>query len=145
MTDTIIRKSIYLNASKEQVWGYLTDPDKLAIWFHKPKTPLKGGENYVMYGTESGDKLMWGKVLKSNPFDALEYTFTIAPMGDATSTVKWALEDVAGGTRLSLEHIGLPQGAEAFGLTLALDKGWDDHITRMRTDVHENSSTQDCA
>jgi len=28
---------------------------------------------------------------------------------------------------------------------LALDKGWDDHIARMRTDIHENSSTQECA
>ncbi|MEE9375836.1 MAG: SRPBCC domain-containing protein [Rhizobiaceae bacterium] len=143
MTDTILRKSIYLNASKEQVWEYLTDPDKLAIWFHKPKAPLKGGEDYAMYGAESGDKLMWGEVLKSNPFDELEYTFTIAPMGGATSTVNWKLEDVAGGTRLSLEHTGLPQGAEAFGLTLALDKGWDDHIGRMRESLSASIKT-DC-
>ncbi len=57
-------------------------------------------------------------------------------MGDAVSTVKWSLEDVPGGTRLSLEHSGLPEGAEAFGLTLALDKGWDDHIARMRASLH---------
>lgn len=139
MTDPVIRKSIYLKASKQQVWAYLTDPDKLAIWFHKPETTLAEGEDYAMCGTESGDKLMWGTVLKSEPFDALEYTFIIAPMGDATSTVKWSLQDVAGGTRLSLEHTGLPQGAEAFGLTLALDKGWDDHIGRMRTDLHGDS------
>lgn len=145
MTDTILRKSIYLNASKEQVWAYLTDPDKLAIWFHKPKTPLAGGDDYAMYGADSGDKLMWGKVLKSDPYDELEYTFTIAPMGDATSTVNWKLEDVAGGTRLSLEHSGLPQGAEAFGLTLALDKGWDDHIGRMRSSLHGEDIDADCA
>ncbi len=136
MTDAILRKSIYLKATKEQVWAYLTDPDKLAIWFHRPKTPLIDGEDYAMYGTDSGDKLMWGKVLKSNPFDALDYTFTIGPMGDAVSTVKWTLQDVAGGTRLSLEHSGLPQGAEAFGLILALDKGWEDHMARMRKDLH---------
>lgn len=145
MTDTVIRKSIYLNASKAQVWAYLTDPDKLAIWFHKPETTLTEGEDYAMCGAESGEALMWGKVLKSTPFDALEYTFTIKPMGDTTSTVKWTLEDVAGGTRLSLEHVGLPQGADAFGLTLALDKGWDDHISRMRADIHkESSATEDC-
>jgi len=57
-------------------------------------------------------------------------------MGDATSTVLWTLTEVAGGTRLSLEHSGLPQGEDAFGLTLALDKGWDDHIARMRGDIH---------
>jgi uncharacterized protein YndB with AHSA1/START domain len=136
MTDTTLNKSIYLKASKATVWDYLTDPDKLAIWFHKPKETLAHGADYEMFGVTSGDKLMWGKVNEARPHDYLEYTFTIAPMGDATSTVKWTLEEVAGGTRLSLSHEGLPQGEEAFGLTLALDKGWDDHLGRMRADAH---------
>ncbi len=135
MTDTVLRKSIYLKATPEQVWAYLTDPDKLAIWFHKPETELVKGD-YEMFGVESGDKLMWGKVLVSEPHSRLEYTFTIAPMGEAVSTVKWRLDEVPGGTNLSLHHEGLPQGAEAFGLTLALDKGWDDHLGRMRGSVH---------
>ncbi len=137
MTNTL-NKSIYLKASKQQVWAYLTDPDKLAIWFHKPDAPLTEGD-YAMYGVESGDKLMWGEVIQAQPFDRLEYTFTIGPMAGATSTVVWTLDDVPGGTRLSLEHSGLPQGEDAFGLTLALDKGWDDHIARMRNDVHSDS------
>lgn len=135
MTDTILQKSIYLKATPAQVWAYLTDPAKLAIWFHKPDSALVEGD-YEMFGVESGDKLMWGKVLVTEPYSRLEYTFTIAPMGDQTSTVKWSLEEVAGGTKLSLRHEGLPQGAEAFGLTLALDKGWDDHLTRMRASAH---------
>lgn len=135
MTNTTLEKSIYLKATPQQVWAYLTEPDKLAIWFHKPQTALVEGA-YEMFGAESGDRLMWGTVLVADPFKRLEYTFTIAPMGDATSTVKWALNEVAGGTKLSLRHEGLPQGAEAFGLTLALDKGWDDHLARMRADAH---------
>ena len=138
MTDTILRKSIYLRATKAQVWVYLTEPEKLAIWFHKPKTPLAEGEEYSMFGTESGNCLMWGKVKEMRPHDYLEYTFTIAPMGDATSTVKWLLDEVPGGTRLSLEHSGLPEGEEAFGLMLALDKGWEDHMARMRASLHED-------
>lgn len=135
MTDTALEKSIYLKATPAQVWAYLTDPDKLALWFHKPQQALVEGD-YEMFGTESGDKLMWGKVLVAEPFKRLEYTFTITPMGDKTSTVKWALEDVPGGTKLMLRHEGLPQGADAFGLTLALDKGWDDHLARMRASAH---------
>lgn len=134
MTNTL-NKTIYLKAEKAQVWTYLTDPDKLAIWFHKPAAPLSQGEDYAMHGVQSGDKLMWGKVIRAQPYDLLEYTFTIGPMGDATSTVVWTLEAVPGGTRLSLEHSGLPQGEDAFGLTLALDKGWDDHMSRMRADI----------
>jgi len=138
MTDNTLRKSIYLKATKEQVWAYLTDPDKLAIWFHKPKDVLADGAEYEMFGTTSGDKLMWGTVNQATPFDYLEYTFTITPMGDATSTVKWTLEDADHGTRLQLEHVGLPQSQEAFGLLLALDKGWDEHLTRMRASLHDD-------
>ena len=136
MTKTVLRKSIYLKATPAQVWAYLTDPEKLAIWFHKPPSAMVEGA-YEMFGVDSGDKLMWGEVLVADPFSRLEYTFTIKPMGDQTSTVKWRLQEVAGGTQLSLVHEGLPQGAEAFGLTLALDKGWDDHLARMRADAHE--------
>ena len=57
-------------------------------------------------------------------------------MGDAISTVKWTLTEIAGGTQLSLENISLPQNAENFGLTLALEKDWDDHLARMRADAH---------
>lgn len=135
MTDTILQKSIYLRATPNQVWAYLTDPAKLAIWFHKPERTLVEGD-YEMFGTESGDKLMWGKVLVAEPFSRLEYTFTITPMGDQSSTAKWRLDEVPGGTNLSLRHEGLPQGADAFGLTLALDKGWDEHLTRMRASAH---------
>ncbi len=135
MTETILRKSIFLKATPAQVWAYLTDPDKLAIWFHKPDTELAKGP-YEMFGVDSGDKLMWGEVLVCEPFSRLEYTFTIAPMGDQTSTVKWSLIEVSGGTNLLLSHEGLPQGADAFGLTLALDKGWDDHLARMRASAH---------
>ncbi len=135
MTSIILEKSIYLKATPAQVWAYLTDPEKLAVWFHKPNAALVTGE-YEMFGAESGEKLMWGEVLIAEPFSRLEYTFSIAPMGDTVSTVSWSLEEVAGGTKLSLRHEGLPQGEDAFGLTLALDRGWDDHLDRMRASVH---------
>ena len=137
MTQNILHKSIYLKATPAQVWAYLTEPEKLAIWFHKPNATLVEGE-YEMFGVESGNKLMWGEVLVAEPYSRLEYTFTIAPMGDRTSTVKWSLKEVSGGTNLSLRHEGLPQGAEAFDLMLALDKGWDDHLARMRESAHAN-------
>ncbi|UWR43460.1 SRPBCC domain-containing protein (plasmid) [Phaeobacter inhibens] len=136
MNDTILRKSIYLRAAPAQVWAYLTEPEKLEIWFHKPKTPLVEGP-YEMFGTESGKRLMWGEVHLAEPYTRLEYSFTIAPMGDQTSTVSWTLTEVPGGTNLSLTHTGLPQGVEAFDLLLALDKGWDEHLARMRTSAHE--------
>ncbi|WP_299654433.1 SRPBCC domain-containing protein [uncultured Tateyamaria sp.] len=138
MTDTTLQKTIFLKAPRSLVWDYLTQPEHLAKWFHAPKTPLAEGETLEMFGTTSGDLLIWGKVITADAPNHLEYTFTVGPMGDAVSTVKWTLTDVPGGTQLALEHTGLPQGEAAFGLTLALDKGWDDHLMRMRNDIHED-------
>lgn len=137
MNDLTLNKSIYLKAQPEDVWAYLTEPDKLALWFHAPKAPLQQGQPLEMFGTESGDKMIWGEVRVAQKPEYLEYTFTIKPMGDAVSLVKWTLTPVAGGTRLALEHSGLPQHVEAFDLLLALDKGWDDHIARMRASIHD--------
>ena len=58
MTDNVLHKSVYLKATPSQDWAYLTDPAKLALWFHKPQSTLVEGY-YEMFGTESGDKLMW--------------------------------------------------------------------------------------
>ena len=136
MTETVLTKSIYLRATPAQVWAFLTEPEKLAIWFHKPAAPLVEGA-YEMFGTESGDRLMWGEVLLAEPFARLEYTFGINPLGNHMTTVKWQLDEVAGGTRLSLRHEGIPSTLEAFDLTLALDKGWDEHLGRMRSAAHD--------
>lgn len=132
MTTNSLKKTIYLRATKEQVWAFLTDPEKLAMWFHKPQGPLAQGEAYEMYGAESGDLLLWGTVTKAVPHDILEYTFSAKPLGDMVSNVKWTLDAVEGGTRLSLEHSGWPDGPEAFDRTLSFDKGWDEHLLRMR-------------
>lgn len=139
MTDTNIRKTIFLEADRAAVWAYLTQPEHLAKWFHAPKTALAAGAKLEMFGTESGDLLIWGEVTAARKPEYLEYTFTVKPMGDAVSTVRWTLTEVPGGTKLALEHDGLPQGEAAFGLTLALDKGWDDHIGRMRAHIHEKA------
>jgi len=129
---TTINKSIFLKADKPTVWGFLTEVDKVKIWFHRYDADLAEGRDYKIFGQESGDQLGSGTVVKSDPFNELEYSFAIGPMQGASSTVRWTLEDAAGGTRLNLEHSGLSNDAEGFGLILALDKGWDEHLGRMR-------------
>ena len=88
MTDRIFQKSVFLNADRQTVWAYLTDPDKLAIWFHAPKTPLAEGQPMKMFGADIGDLLMWGDVIVARAHEYLEYTFVIKTIGDAISTVK---------------------------------------------------------
>ena len=66
MNQRTINKSIYLKASKAQVWAFLTDPEKLGLWFHKPTVPLTKGQPLEMFGTTSGDKLIWGDVIQAD-------------------------------------------------------------------------------
>lgn len=132
MTDTRIQKSIFLKADKATVWSYLVDSEKLGQWFHKPKQDLAQGADYSLYGRDSGKQLCWGTVEHADPFDVLRYTFTIAMAQQVEMLVEWTLTTVAGGTRLTLLHTGLPQGEEGFGLVLGLDAGWDGHFSEMR-------------
>lgn len=132
MTTTTLSKRIFLKAPRETVWAFLTQPDKLAQWFHAPKEPLKEGATLELFGAESGDLLVSGEVRAARAPEYLEYSFSIKPMGGAESTVKWTLTEVAGGTQLDMSHEGLPQGEAAFDLTLALDDGWDKHFAQMR-------------
>ena len=136
MSKTTINKSIFLKATREAVWGYLTDKDKLGEWFHPADANLTEGKPYALLGdaTDSNSKVCWGDVLVAKKPSFLSYTFTVKPMGGAMTTVSWTLEDAAGGTRVTLTHegIGEASGDAALGLLMALDKGWDEHFAKLR-------------
>lgn len=138
MTDTTtITKSIFFNASRDTVWSFLTDKDKLAKWFHPAKANLAIGEEYALTRmADDGAKvpLIWGRVLEMDAPNRLVYTFVIGPFDGAETTVTWTLEEAAGGTRLSLTHEGIAEatGPAAMQLLMSLDHGWDEHLDRLR-------------
>lgn len=137
MTDSTIEKTIFLQANAETVWEFLTDKDKLGEWFHGAESNLKAGDDYLLSGeAEDGTKVpkCWGSVLKSTKPKNLVYTFTIEPLGGAVTTVTWELNEVHGGTRLTLRHEGIGEaaGEAALPLLMALDAGWDAHLGKLR-------------
>lgn len=137
MSAMTIHKTIFLNASREKVWAFLTEKDKLALWFHPAAADLAEGKTYALLADaqDSNSKVCWGEVLSMNKPSALSYTFTIKPMAGAMTTVHWSLEEAAGGTRVALVHEGFDEIANeaALGLLMALEKGWDQHLAKMRT------------
>lgn len=137
MSTSTINKSIFLAASREIVWDYLTDKDKLGEWFHPAADNLTEGKPYALLKdrADRDSKVCWGDVLSAEKPSSLKYTFTIKPMGGAFTTVTWTLEEAAGGTRVTLVHegIGRAGGDAAMGLLLALDKGWDEHFAKLRS------------
>lgn len=133
---TTITKSIFLAADRETVWEYLTDKDQLGEWFHPAAENLIEGKPYELLNDpeDVDSKLCWGDVLTARKPSSLVYTFTVKPLGGAMTTVNWTLEDAAGGTRVTLVHEGVGEaaGEAALGLLMALDKGWDEHFSKLR-------------
>ncbi|MBX2805646.1 MAG: SRPBCC domain-containing protein [Hyphomicrobiales bacterium] len=139
MTDTLTKTAIFA-ATPETVWGFLTDKDKLGIWYHPARHDLVAGEDYeLVRKSEEGEfiPLIWGKVLKATKPHELVCTFIIDPFDGAASTVTWTLTPVAGGTRLTLVHEGIvaASGDKALHLLKLLDHGWDEHIQSFRDGV----------
>lgn len=134
-TEAKMIKTIYIKAPRNLVWSYLTEPDKLARWFHESDTVLTAGSEYQLLRenqSDKGQKMCWGKVLEADAPNRLVYTFTHTMLGHET-TVEWALADVHGGTQVTMTHTGLDGNAEmAFGMLSAHDEGWDEHFVRLR-------------
>lgn len=135
MSNDRMTKTIFLDATRETVWGFLTEADMLAKWFHRAAADLAEGEDYQLLG-EGGQPQCWGTVTRMQPPESLTYSFTIGPANGAMTTVTWLLDEIAGGTRLTLHHDGISTiEGSPLGLFVALDKGWDQHLGRLREGV----------
>lgn len=138
MSESTITKTIFIDATVETVWLFLTDKDRLAEWFHQADADLTQGDDYTLSGIgDDGSEVRrcWGTVLKCKKPERLVYTFTIDPLKGAMTTVTWQLHEAHGGTRLTLSHEGIGEAAgdAALPLLLALDFGWDAHLGRLRS------------
>lgn len=137
MKATTITKSAFFDASRDTVWSFLTDKDKLGEWYHPAEANLAAGEDYSLYRIDENDQKVaqiTGRVLEMNAPSKLVTTFVIGPFQGNETTVTWILDEAAGGTRLSLTHEGIAEatGEAAMQLLMALDNGWDKHLSDLR-------------
>lgn len=135
MTMKIV-KTVFLKAPPEHVWKFLTEPDRLAEWFHRGGGDLSEGGDYVLetntYGKE-GERLCWGRVLEMKKPERLVHTFTHQWLNGVETTCTWTLEAVKGGAILTLVHDGWEKVEEnAFAMAADHDSGWDEHFVRLR-------------
>lgn len=133
MTTTLI-KTIIIDAPRDLVWSFLTDKDRLGQWYHAGQASLADGHDYRLGTSDSGEAVIWGKVLTWTPPAKLVTTFCIGPFGGRETTVTWDLADVAGATHLTMTHKGIVEagGDAPLGLLQALDTGWDAHLGDLR-------------
>jgi len=137
MKTTTIMKTVFINASRETIWSYLTDKDKIGEWYHPAESDLTEGEDYVLFAvTDDGERKrqIWGRVVEMDRPRKLVTTFIIDPFQGNETTITWILDEAAGGTRLLLTHEGIAEatGEAAMHLLTALDIGWDKHLSDLR-------------
>ena len=136
MTKLDIVKTVFLKAPREHVWKFLTEADKLALWFHRGENDLEEGGGYRIntnsHGQE-GEKMIDGKVLEMDPPNKLVHTFTHDWLKGVETVCTWTLVSAEGGTVLTLVHTGWEKVEEgAFDMAANHDSGWDEHFARFR-------------
>lgn len=137
MSTTTITKTVFFNASRDTVWAFLTDKDKLGEWYHPAEKSFVEGEDYsLLQLNDDGARvpLITGRVLEMDAPSKLVTTFVIGPFQGNETTITWVLDEAAGGTRLLLTHEGIAEatGEAAMHLLTALDDGWDKHLADLR-------------
>ena len=130
-----IVKTLFLKATPEHVWKFLTQADQLALWFHRGGGDLNEGGDYLIltnsYGKD-GLPLINGKVLEMKEPERLVHTFTHEWLKGVETTCTWTLEAVKDGTILTLVHDGWEKAENSFGAAEDHEKGWHEHLSRLR-------------
>lgn len=148
MSNTTLIKTYIFAATRETVWSFLTEKEKLEKWFHPATADLKEGEDYALvkiHGDGTEVRQCWGTVLKMDKPNKLIYSFTVEGLKGALTTVIWELDEIPDGTKLTLRHEGIEEAAgdAAMGLLLGLDKGWDKHVDSLR-DYFQSDFSSSC-
>lgn len=137
MTSTTITKTVFFTAPRETVWEFLTDKEKLGLWYAPAQSSLVDGAEYTLLKTdENGEQspMVTGRVLEMDAPNKLVTTFVIGPFEGKETTLTWTLSEAAGGTQLHLTHEGIAEaaGPATLHLLTALDAGWDEHFDSLR-------------
>lgn len=141
-----ITKTVYFAAPPARVWPFLVEMDRLGHWLYPAQADLAEGKDFTLMQGEgdAASRACWGRVLEMRPPHRLRTTFTVNALEGVETVVTYALEEIAGGTRLTLTHEGLgAAGDRALAQLMAFDDGWDRHLGRLRAALAETADVRD--
>ncbi|MFI6506394.1 SRPBCC family protein [Streptosporangium sp. NPDC050855] len=108
------------DASAEEVWDALTDPDRMKRWFLPVSGDLRAGGDFQLEGNAGG------RILRCEPPRLLRVTF-----GGESSLVEVRLIPAGEGTTLELEHtVPLAMVGSGAG-ALYVGPGWDSALLAL--------------
>jgi uncharacterized protein YndB with AHSA1/START domain len=123
-----LNKEVWIDASPEQVFRYLVEPELTVRWFGEESwnDPRPGG----LYRVSVRGNIVRGEFVELDAGRRVVHTWgwegadqIHAP---GTTTVDWDLEAVDGGTRVRLRHSGLTdEGVQRHS------EGWDQFVPEL--------------
>jgi uncharacterized protein YndB with AHSA1/START domain len=125
----LVERAVVIAAAREIVWACWTEPERLVRWMgSRAAVDLRpGGEVRIEYANGS---VMQGAIVELEPPSRLVFTWGWQDPSEAVrpgqSRVEVELDEVEGGTRLRLRHLGLPADEVA-----GHGEGWDYFLGRL--------------
>ncbi|HEX5828836.1 MAG TPA: SRPBCC domain-containing protein [Candidatus Limnocylindrales bacterium] len=127
--NTLVEREVTIPASPEIVWEYLTDPDRIVSWMgsRAELEPVPGSDLRVEYANGA---VMRGTVTDVEAPSRLAFTWGWEDPAEAVrpggSRVEVTLEEMAGGTRVLVRHLDLPEAERE-----SHAEGWDYFLGRL--------------
>ena len=132
-TKPMVKKTLEIKASKDQVWSALTDEKELAQWWHEGMKlePKEGGEFYEPWGKGQVAK---GKVMAFEPQKSIRFSWqenTWKP--GQISVCEFILNEDNGLTTLIVNHSGWGSFSDPEQMAEGFNKGWDFILPKLKT------------
>ena len=112
-----ITREIYIDASPQIVYSYLTEQDKVAQWFGVI-TEIDGRPGGIFKVGANDEMMVIGEFIETIPNEKVVFTWGgIDGLAPSESTVEITLHEEDSGTQLSLRHYNIPtqKAADGFG------------------------------
>lgn len=123
----VVEREMHIAARPEIVFSFFTDPEKMVRWLGIRAT-LNARPGGVCHIHINEREMVGGEYLEVVPYSRVVFTWgwegSPVPLG--STTVEITLQPEAGGTRLSLRHLGIPAEQREFQAA-----GWDHTLARL--------------
>jgi uncharacterized protein YndB with AHSA1/START domain len=132
-----IERQMTLRAPRDEVWAAITEPDQISKWFGtEAELDLRPGGEGVFRWDEIEVRVTVEEVTPPARF-SYRWEPSQTPSGGPTTLVEFELEEIEGGTRLSLAESGFaslePESRREN------EFGWDEELGHLRTYVLEQA------
>jgi uncharacterized protein YndB with AHSA1/START domain len=133
MGSTRHEAEIMVEATPEQVWSALTDPQKTTSYYYGTEI-LSDWQPGSPWTSESGDELyLDGEILEAQAPRRLVQTFHVAieepAASDPPSRVTWEVDPLGDGlTRVRLIHEDMPEATRDY-----VEGGWEHILSGLKT------------